>query len=99
MGSVLDWSRWKEKVRALRREAHILSSAARDPRVPWYARVLILGAVAYAISPIDLIPDVIPVLGQLDDLVIVPAALALAIRMIPPEVLAEHRAAYSKTHG
>lgn len=65
--------------------------AARHPRVPWYAKLLILGVVAYALSPIDLIPDFLPVVGHLDDLVIVPAGIALAIRMIPPDVLDECR--------
>lgn len=66
--------------------------AYKDPRVPWYARAFAFGVVAYAFSPIDLIPDPIPVLGYLDDLVLVPLGLALAIRMIPPNVLAESRA-------
>ena len=65
--------------------------ACRDPRVPWYARVIAVCVVAYALSPIDLIPDPIPVLGYLDDLVLVPAGIALAIRMIPPAALADAR--------
>jgi uncharacterized membrane protein YkvA (DUF1232 family) len=65
--------------------------AYRDPRVPWYARVFAACVVAYAFSPIDLIPDPIPVLGYLDDLVLVPLGVVLARRMIPPDVLAECR--------
>jgi uncharacterized membrane protein YkvA (DUF1232 family) len=65
--------------------------ASRDPRVPWQAKALIGGLVAYALSPIDLIPDFIPILGQLDDLVILPLGAMIARRMIPNEVLAECR--------
>lgn len=67
--------------------------AARDPRVPWYAKVVAAAVAAYALSPIDLIPDFIPVLGHLDELVILPLGIVLAIRLIPPEILAEHRRA------
>jgi uncharacterized membrane protein YkvA (DUF1232 family) len=72
---------------------HALYLAARDPRVPWAAKALAAGVAAYALSPIDLIPDMIPVLGQLDDLIIVPLGILLAIRLIPPQLMAEHRAA------
>ena len=65
--------------------------AAKDPRTPWYAKGLIFLIVAYALSPIDLIPDFIPVLGYLDDLILIPAGIWLAIRMVPPEVLVEAR--------
>lgn len=84
-------ARWRERVRALREEVHALLLAYRDPRVPWHARFLVAAVVAYALSPIDLIPDFIPVLGYLDDLLLVPLGIALAVRMIPPEVLAECR--------
>jgi uncharacterized membrane protein YkvA (DUF1232 family) len=67
--------------------------AYSDPRTPWLAKIVALATVAYALSPIDLIPDPIPVLGYLDDLVIVPAGIALAIKLIPPEVLADSREA------
>ncbi len=67
--------------------------AYRDPRVPWYARLFALGIAAYVLSPLDLIPDVIPVLGHLDDLVLVPLLVVLAIRLIPAGVLAECQAA------
>jgi uncharacterized membrane protein YkvA (DUF1232 family) len=78
--------------RALKTETLALYLVARDPRVPWYARLFIAGVVAYALSPIDLIPDFIPVLGYLDDLILVPLGLMLAVRMVPPEVLEECRA-------
>jgi uncharacterized membrane protein YkvA (DUF1232 family) len=74
-----------------RRDAHALYLAARDPHVPWYVKALALAVAAYAASPIDLIPDFIPVIGYLDDLIIVPIGIALVIRMIPPEIIAEHR--------
>ncbi len=87
-----DWLQaWKDAARRLKREVRALYLAYRDPRVPWHARVFAGAVVAYAFSPIDLIPDVVPVLGYLDDLVLVPLGIALAIRMIPPEVLAECR--------
>ncbi len=82
---------WKTRVRALKIEAHALALAMKDPRVPWYARVLAAAVLAYALSPVDLIPDFIPVVGCLDDLVIVPAGLMLLRRMIPPKVLADTR--------
>ena len=76
---------------ALKRETLVLYFAARDPRAPWYAKLLAGLVVAYALSPIDLIPDFIPVLGYLDDLVIVPAGIALTLRLMPPAVLADAR--------
>jgi uncharacterized membrane protein YkvA (DUF1232 family) len=82
---------WKSKARALKRETRALYLASRDPRVPWYARALAIGLVAYALSPIDLIPDFIPVLGYLDDLVIIPAGIYVLIRLIPKGVMAECR--------
>jgi uncharacterized membrane protein YkvA (DUF1232 family) len=85
-------TRLKEAARALERDVHALYLAARDPRVPWHAKVVALAVAAYALSPIDLIPDFIPVLGYLDDLVIVPLGIMLAIRLIPPAIMAEHRA-------
>jgi uncharacterized membrane protein YkvA (DUF1232 family) len=83
--------RWKQWARVIKRDAHALYLAARDPRVPWYAKALAIAVAAYALSPIDLIPDFIPVLGYLDDLLIVPTGIALAVRLIPPDVMAEHR--------
>ena len=77
---------------AFRREVRAVARAARDPRVPWPARWLLWGLVAYALSPVDLIPDFVLVLGHLDDLIIIPAGLALALRFVPPAVLDECRA-------
>ena len=79
----------RDRARALKREVTALGLAVQDPRTPWYARVLALAVIAYALSPIDLIPDFIPVLGYLDDLILVPAGIALVIRLIPAEVMAE----------
>ena len=83
----------KSRLKVLRTEVKALLFALRDPRTPWYARGLIVLIAAYALSPIDLIPDFIPVLGYLDDLLLVPAGVALAVRLIPPQVMAEARAA------
>ena len=82
----------KQKAKELRTEAHALYLACKDPRVPWYARAFALCVAGYAFSPIDLIPDFIPVIGYLDDLIIVPLGIVLAIKMIPPDVLQESRA-------
>lgn len=70
---------------------HALYLAARDPRVPWYAKAMALAVAGYALSPIDLIPDFVPVLGLLDDIIIVPLGIALVVRLVPPEIMAEHR--------
>lgn len=85
-------ARLRARARALKNEAFAVYLAAKDPRTPWYAKALIFFVVAHTFSPIDLIPDFIPVLGYLDDLIIVPGGLWLAVRLIPPEVLAEARA-------
>jgi uncharacterized membrane protein YkvA (DUF1232 family) len=84
---------WRERARKLKQDVVAVALAMRDPRVPWYARAFGACVVAYALSPIDLIPDFIPVIGYLDDLVLVPLGLVLMLRLIPAEVLAEHRAA------
>lgn len=81
----------KARARELKQEAYSIYLAARDPRTPWYAKALIFFVVAHTFSPIDLIPDFIPVLGYLDDLIITPGGLWLAVRLIPPEVLADTR--------
>jgi len=82
---------WKQRVRQLKKETYAIYIACKDPRVPWYARIFAGFVVAYALSPIDLIPDVIPILGYLDDLVLVPLGIILVLKMIPPTVLAECR--------
>jgi uncharacterized membrane protein YkvA (DUF1232 family) len=84
--------RWKQRVRTLKTETYALYWAYQDPRVPWYAKVLLALVIAHTLSPIDLIPDFIPILGYLDDLVIVPLGIALARRMVPEAVMVESRA-------
>jgi len=84
--------RLRKRARSLKAEVYALYLAYRDPRVPLYARIFAAGVVAYAFSPIDLIPDFIPVIGYLDDLVLVPLGIALALKMIPPPVMEECRA-------
>jgi uncharacterized membrane protein YkvA (DUF1232 family) len=86
----------KKRADGLRAETYALYLAYRDPRVPWYAKVLAIAVVGYALSPIDLIPDFIPVLGYLDDLVIVPLGMAIAMRLIPKDVFEECRARAEK---
>ncbi len=83
---------WKETATRLKREVYTLYFAVRDPRVPWHARALAGSIVAYAFSPIDLIPDFIPVLGYLDDLVLIPLGVMLVRHLIPADVLADCRA-------
>ena len=85
-------ARLKTWARALKRDVHAVYLAARDPRTPWYAKALALAVAGYALSPVDLIPDFIPVVGYLDDVILVPAGIWLVIRLIPADVLAEHRA-------
>jgi uncharacterized membrane protein YkvA (DUF1232 family) len=80
---------WKQQAKQLKLETYAIYLAYHDPRVPWSARLFAAGVVAYAFSPIDLIPDPIPILGYLDDLVLIPLGLALALKMIPSEVMAE----------
>jgi uncharacterized membrane protein YkvA (DUF1232 family) len=82
---------WKRRARELKVEVYAIYLAYKDPRVPWHARVFAACVVGYAFSPIDLIPDPIPILGYLDDLVLVPLGVSLALKMIPPVVLAECR--------
>lgn len=88
----------RRRARRLKAEVYALYLAYRDPRVPWYARLFAAGVVAYAFSPIDLIPDFIPVIGFLDDLILVPLGILLALRMIPPPVMAEYRQRAAETH-
>ncbi len=83
--------RGKDRARRLKRELNALAIASRDPRTPWYAKALAICIVAYAFSPIDLIPDPIPVLGYLDDLILLPLGIVLVLRLIPDDVMAESR--------
>lgn len=85
--------RLKRWARIVKRDAHAIYLAANDPRVPWHAKVLAGCVAAYALAPLDLIPDFIPVLGLLDDAIIVPLGILLVIRMIPREIMEEHRIA------
>lgn len=87
----------KRRARYLKTEIFALYLAARDPRIPWYAKLLVAGIVAYAFSPIDLIPDFIPILGYLDDLILLPMGIALAIKLVPDTVLTECRARAQET--
>lgn len=82
---------FKQKARVLKKETYALYLACRDARTPWYAKILAACVVGYAFSPIDLIPDFIPILGLLDDLILIPLGIALVIKMIPPEVMVEAR--------
>jgi uncharacterized membrane protein YkvA (DUF1232 family) len=79
--------------RALKREVHALYLAARDPRVPWHVKALAICVAAYALSPIDLLPDFIPVVGYADDWMVVTLGSLAIVQLVPPEILAEHRAA------
>ena len=83
--------RTKQWARAIRRDVLALWLAARDPRVPWYVKALAMAVAAYALSPIDLIPDFIPIIGYLDDLLIVPLGIMLAVRLVPPDLMREFR--------
>jgi len=83
--------RWKQRAKRLKIEIYAIYLAYKDPRVPWYARIFAACVVGYAFSPIDLIPDPIPVLGYLDDLILIPLGVVLALKMIPEEVLTECR--------
>jgi uncharacterized membrane protein YkvA (DUF1232 family) len=82
---------WLRRAQSLKRDVHALYLAKGDPRIPWYAKLLGALIVAYALSPIDLIPDFIPVIGFLDDLVLLPAGILLLLRLIPEEVMSEYR--------
>ncbi len=85
------FEKWKAKARKLKQEVYALYLVSKDRRVPWYARVVAVAVVAYAFSPIDLIPDPIPVLGYLDDLILIPLGIALVIKLIPAEVMQDCR--------
>jgi uncharacterized membrane protein YkvA (DUF1232 family) len=83
--------RWKQAAHRLKRDVHALYFAYRDPRTPWPAKLMALAVVAYALSPLDLIPDPVPVLGYLDDLLLLPVGIWLTLRLIPPGVMADAR--------
>lgn len=85
-------TRIKRWARGIKRDVVALWIAARDPRVPWYAKAVCAAIAAYALSPIDLIPDFIPVLGYLDEVILLPLAILLAVRLVPPPLMAEFRA-------
>jgi uncharacterized membrane protein YkvA (DUF1232 family) len=93
----------KERLRAwarqIKRDVHALFLAAQDPRVPWYAKVAAIAVAAYALSPIDLIPDFIPVVGYVDDLVIVPLGILLAVKLVPAGLMQEFREAAASADG
>jgi uncharacterized membrane protein YkvA (DUF1232 family) len=80
------------RAREVKRELLALALAVRHPQTPWYARLVVAGCVAYALTPVDLIPDAIPVVGFIDDLIFIPLAVAFAVRFIPAPVLADCRA-------
>ena len=83
---------WKRSANELKTETYVIYLAVKHPKVQWYVKAFALSVLAYAMSPIDLIPDFIPVLGYLDDLILIPVGITLTIRMIPADVLAECRA-------
>lgn len=85
------WARWRLRAHQLKTEVYALYLAYRDPRTPWYGKLFAAMVVAYAFSPIDLIPDPIPILGYLDDLILIPLGVAVALRMIPAHVMREAR--------
>ena len=85
--------------RQIKRDVHALYLAAGDPRVPWYAKVAAIAVAAYALSPIDLIPDFIPVIGYLDDLVIVPLGILLAVKLVPTDLMMEFRTMAASADG
>lgn len=91
MKPALSTARLAERARRLKVELYALYLAARHPQTPWYAKLVVAGFVAYAVTPVDLLPDAFPVLGFIDDLIFVPIAIALAVRFVPSPVLAECR--------
>jgi uncharacterized membrane protein YkvA (DUF1232 family) len=88
--------RLKDRAESIRRDIHAIYLAARDPRTPWYAKALAVCVAGYALSPIDLIPDFVPVLGYLDDAVIVPLGILAVVKLIPAGIMADNRAAAAR---
>ena len=91
--------RIRQWARLAGRDVYAVYLAARDPRVPWYAKALAFCVAGYALSPIDLIPDFVPVLGYLDDLIIVPLGILIVVKLIPPEIIAVYRAVAAAAQG
>jgi uncharacterized membrane protein YkvA (DUF1232 family) len=91
--------KWKQQAKQLKVEVYALYLAYQDPRVPWFAKVFVACVVGYAFSPIDLIPDFIPIIGYLDDLVLIPLGIKLALSMIPENVMNENRVKAMETLG
>ncbi|MDO7907521.1 YkvA family protein [Paenibacillus sp. JX-17] len=89
----------KQTAKLLKSNLIVLYLSYRDPRVKWYAKLFTLCVVAYAFSPIDLIPDFIPILGYIDDLIIVPLGIVLALKMIPGDVIGENKAKAQEIQG
>ena len=89
----------RQWTRQITRNVHALYLAGRDPRVAWYAKIVAVAVAAYALSPLDLIPDFIPVLGYLDDLVILPLGIMLAVKLVPAELMREFRATAASSYG
>lgn len=89
---MIDFQALRQRARQLKIELIALALAARHPRTPWHAKLVIAGCVAYALTPVDFIPDAIPVVGLIDDLIFIPLAVALAVRFVPAPVLSECRA-------
>jgi uncharacterized membrane protein YkvA (DUF1232 family) len=85
-------SRIKSWAAKLKRDGHAIYLASRDPRVPWYAKALAIAVAGYALSPIDLIPDFIPIIGYLDELILLPLGIWLVVALIPPDIMVEYRA-------
>ena len=82
----------RQRARRLRTEMHALWLAAKHPGTPWYARLMVAAVLVYAVTPVDFVPDVVPILGIVDDIIFVPLALALAVRFVPQAVMVECRA-------
>lgn len=90
---------FRRKARALKQDTLTLYLVVRDPRTPWYAKAVAAAVVAYALSPFDLIPDFIPVLGYLDDLIVVPLGITLALKLVPEHIIADCRERASAAAG
>jgi uncharacterized membrane protein YkvA (DUF1232 family) len=85
------WARLKAWASLIKRDIMALYLASRDPRVPWYAKAMAMATAAYAFSPIDLIPDFIPVLGYVDELFVLPLFIWISVRLVPPDVMVDLR--------